>query len=66
MCVKLQQVLLGIILKSEQKVEDMIAIMHQHCPTLSTTEDTDVAGVDEPVEWERKIIIKSYWVGNML
>ena len=37
MC-KSQQVPLGIILKNEQKVEDMIAIMlnlHKYCPTLS-------------------------------
>ena len=48
MYVNLQHVSLGIILKSEQKVEDMIAIMlnlHEYCPTLSTTEDTDVARV---------------------
>ena len=52
MC-KSQQAPLGIILKNEQKVEDMIAIMlnlHKYCPTLSTTENTEVAGVDEPVE----------------
>ena len=55
MC-KSQQVPLGIILKNEQKVEDMIAIMlnlHKYCPTLSTTENTEVAGVDEPVELEK-------------
>ena len=55
MC-KSQQVPLGIILKNEQKVEDMIAIMlnlHKYYPTLSTTENTEVAGVDEPVELEK-------------
>ena len=34
----------------------MIAIMlnlHKYCPTLSTTENTEVAGVDEPVELEK-------------
>ena len=47
------QVPLGIELKSEQKYEDMVAILgslHKYVPRVPTTEIVEVPGCEEPVE----------------
>ena len=46
------QVPLGVITKSEQKLEDMVEIvtkLQQYVPTITKTEEVLVAATEEPV-----------------
>ena len=47
------QIPLGIILKGEQKYEEMLEVLAhlgQYVPTVSTTENVDIPGMEEPVQ----------------
>lgn len=47
-----KQVPLGVLLKSEQKLEDMVDIMgdlQQYVPTVTTTTEYNLSGSDDPI-----------------